>query len=84
MVFVSLATYVLMASAQPPTSWTNNPYYFFSNINTPPIVAPQKISADEKTGNQKVFTDYDDHSMQSTLGSHVVLITTCLRDLKSN
>jgi hypothetical protein len=48
MVFiVSLATYVLMAFAQPSTSWAN-PYYFFLNINTPPIVAPQNISADEK------------------------------------
>jgi hypothetical protein len=82
MVFVSLTAFVLMASAQLPTTWTN-PYYFYSNINTPPIVAPQKISADETEINSKTFTNYDDHSIQNTLSSHVVLLTACLRDLKS-
>jgi hypothetical protein len=82
MVFVSLTAFVLMASAQLPTTWTN-PYYFYSNINTPPIVAPQKISADETEINSKTFTNYDDHSIKNTLSSHVVLLTACLRDLKS-
>ncbi len=76
-----MAAYVSMASAQLPT--ITNPYYFYSNINTAPIVAPQKISADEKAINSKTFTNYDDQSIQNTLNSHVVLLTTCLRDLKS-
>jgi hypothetical protein len=82
MVIVFLTAYVLMTSAQLPTTWIN-PYYLFSNINTPLIVAPQKISADETETNSKTFTNYDDHSIQNTLSSHVVLLTTCLRDLKS-
>ncbi len=81
MVFVSLAAYVSMASVQLPT--ITNPYYFYSNIITSPIFAPQKISADEKAINSKTFTNYDDHSIQNNLSSHVVLLTTCLRDLKS-
>ncbi len=50
---------------------------------TPLDLLTQKVSTGEKTGNQQLFTNYNDHSMQNTLGSHVVLLTTCLRDLKS-
>jgi hypothetical protein len=78
MIFVSLTAYVLMASA-----WTN-PFYYYPNYNTPLALPTQKVSADDKAENQQqLFTNYNDHSMKNTLGSHVVLLTTCLRDLKS-
>jgi hypothetical protein len=77
-----LAAYILTVNAQKPTSWTNP--YFYYHYNTQLDLPTQKVSADEKAGNQQqLFTNYNDHSMQNTLGSHVVLLTTCLRDLKS-
>jgi hypothetical protein len=71
-----------MVNVQQPTSWTNP--YFYYHYNTQLDLTTQKVSADEKAGNQQqLFTNFNDHSMQNTLGSHVVLLTTCLRDLKS-
>jgi hypothetical protein len=83
MVFVCLTAYGLSssASAQQPTGWTNP--YFYYHYNAQLDLPTQKVSADGKAGNQQqLFTNYNDHSMQNTLGSHVVLLTTCLRDLK--
>jgi hypothetical protein len=71
-----------MVNAQQPTSWTNP--YFYYHYNTQLDLPTQKVLADEKAGNQQqLFTNYNDHSMQNTLGSHVVLLTTCLREMKS-
>jgi hypothetical protein len=81
MIFVSLTTYVSTSSAEQPTTWTSP--YFNYHYNNPLTLPTQKASANEMVGNQKVFTNYDDHSIQNTLSSHVVLLTTCLRDLKS-
>jgi hypothetical protein len=84
MSFVSLMTvYVLMASAQqlPASSWTNP--YFFYQYNSPLAMAPQKPSAYQMPGNGKQVSVYDDHSVSNTLGSHIVLLSTCLSELKS-
>ena len=85
MIFVSLMmAYVLAASAQqqPASSWTNP--YFFYHYNAPLAVAPQKPSPYQMTAsNQNVFSSHDDHSLENTLGSHVVMLSTCLRELKS-
>jgi hypothetical protein len=85
MLFVSLMmAYVLAASAQqlPASSWTNP--YFFYHYNAPLAMAPQqKPSPYQMTGNQNVFSNHDDHSFENTLGSHVVMLSTCLRELKS-
>jgi hypothetical protein len=81
MIFVSFTTYGLTSSAEQPTTWTNP--YFYYHYNTPLALPTQKASANEMMSNQRVFTNYDDHSIQNTLNSHVVLLTTCLRDLKS-
>jgi hypothetical protein len=81
MIFVSLTTYVLMASAQQPTTWTNP--YFYYHYNAPLALPGQIVSANEMVGDQKQFSGYDDLSVQNTLGSHVVLLTTCLRELIS-
>ncbi|XP_046640038.1 uncharacterized protein LOC124321177 [Daphnia pulicaria] len=82
MIFVSLTAYGSTSSVQQPTDW-NNPYFYY-HYNTPLALPTQKVSADEKAGNhQQLFTNYNDHSMHNTLGSHVVLLTTCLRDLKT-
>ncbi|XP_046448793.1 uncharacterized protein LOC124197394 [Daphnia pulex] len=82
LIFVSLMADGLSASDQQPTTWTNP--YFYYHYNTPLDLPTQKVSTDEKAGNQQqVFTNYNDHSMQNTLGSHVILLTTCLRDLKT-
>ncbi|XP_046447848.1 uncharacterized protein LOC124196719 isoform X1 [Daphnia pulex] len=82
LIFVSLTAYGSTSSAQQPTTWTSP--YFNYHYNTPLDLPTQKVPADEKAGNpQQLFTNYNDHSMQNTLGSHVVLLTTCLRDLKT-
>jgi hypothetical protein len=84
MLFVSLMmAYVLAASAQqlPASSWTNP--YFYYHYNAPLAMAPQKLSPYQMTGNQNVFSNHDDHSFENTLGSHVVMLSTCLRELKS-
>jgi hypothetical protein len=81
MLFVSLTAYGSTSSAQQPTTWTNP--YFYYNYNNPLALPTQKASANEMVGNPKQLSAYDDHSIQSTLGSHVVLLTTCLRDLRS-
>jgi hypothetical protein len=78
---VSLTAYVFMVSAQIPTD-LNNPFFFYPNYNFPPALPAQKIAANELLSKQ--FSGYDDHSIQNTLGSHVVLLTTCLGELKSN
>jgi hypothetical protein len=78
-----LTAYGSTSSAQQVTTWTNP--YFYYHYNTPPtptLVPGQKVSS-KMLGNQKLISNYNDHSMQNTLGSHVVLLTTCLRDLKS-
>ena len=77
---------VLMASAQQPqqlpaSGWTNP--YFYYHYNAPLATAPQKPSPYQMTGNQNVFSGHDDHSLENTLGSHVVMLSTCLRELKS-
>jgi hypothetical protein len=84
MLFVSLMmAYVLAASAQqlPASSWTNP--YFYYHYNAPLAMAPQKLSPYQMTGNQNVFSNHDDQSLENTLGSHVVMLSTCLRELKS-
>ncbi|XP_046640526.1 uncharacterized protein LOC124325995 [Daphnia pulicaria] len=81
MLFVSLTAYGSTSSAQQPTTWTNP--YFYYNYNNPLALPTQKASANEMVGNPKQLSAYDDHSIQSTLGSHVVLLTTCLRDLRT-
>ena len=81
-----MTVYVLMASAQQPqqlqaSSWTNP--YFFYHYNAPLAMAPQKISPYQMAANQNVFSGHDDQSLENTLGSHVVMLSTCLRELKS-
>ncbi len=67
-----------MVSAQLPT--TDN-----SSYNNPlALPAQQNFSANETVDNQNQFSGHEDESELNTLGSHVVLLTTCLRELKSN
>ncbi len=56
------------------------PYYHY---NPPLAMAPQKPSAYQMPGNGKQVSVYDDHSVSNTLGSHIVLLSTCLSELKS-
>ncbi|EFX75551.1 hypothetical protein DAPPUDRAFT_323209 [Daphnia pulex] len=81
LIFVSLTAYGFTSSAQQATTWTNP--YFYYHYNTPLESPGQKISANELVGNQKQLSGYDndDHSIENTLSSHVVLLTTCLREL---
>ncbi|EFX75549.1 hypothetical protein DAPPUDRAFT_250255 [Daphnia pulex] len=82
LIFVSLTAYGFTSSAQQATTWTNP--YFYYHYNTPLELPTQKeATANEMVGNQKQLSGYDndDHSIVKTLGSHVVLLTTCLREL---
>jgi hypothetical protein len=79
MIFVSLTVYVFCQS--PAATWTNP--YFYYHYNAPLAMAPQKISPYQMASNQNVFSGHDDQSLENTLGSHVVMLSTCLRELKS-
>jgi hypothetical protein len=81
MIFVSLTVYVFCQS--PAATWTNP--YFYYHYNTPLALPTPQINSAEKVtaSNQNVFSGHDDHSMANTLGSHVVMLSTCLRELKS-
>ena len=82
MVFVSLSTYVLMANAQMSTPWTNP--YFYYHYNAPLALPPQKTSTHEMNGNNKHhLSDYGDQIISDSLEAHSLLISTCVRELRS-
>ena len=77
MVFVSLSANVLMATAQMPTPWTNP--YFFYHYNAP--LPPQKTN--EMDVGNKHLSDYGDQLISDSLGAHSLLISTCVKELRS-
>ena len=80
MIFVSLTAYVLMANAQMSTPWTNP--YFFYHYNAP--LPPQKTSTHEMDGNNKHhLSSYGEQIISDSLGAHSLLISTCVRELRS-
>jgi hypothetical protein len=82
MIFVSLA-YVLVASAQqlPASTW-NQSLFLLPHYNSPLAMAPPKdLAAYQMPGNEKQVPVYT--TVSNTLGSHIVLLSTCLRELKS-
>jgi hypothetical protein len=81
LIFVFLTTCGSASSAQQASTWTSP--YFYYHYNAPLALPGQKISANEMVGNQKQLYGYDnnDHSIENTLRSHVVILTTCLREL---
>ncbi len=82
MVFVSLTAYVLLANAQMSTPWTNP--YFFYQYNAPLALPPQKTSTNEMDGHNKHhLSDYGDQIISDSLGAHSLLISTCVRELRS-
>jgi hypothetical protein len=69
-----------MAVAQMPTPWTNP--YFFYHYNAP--LPPQKTSTDEMDGYSKHhLSGYGDQIVSDSLGAHSLLISTCVRELRS-
>ncbi|EFX60624.1 hypothetical protein DAPPUDRAFT_342342 [Daphnia pulex] len=81
-IFFALTDYGSTSSAQQPTTWTN-PYFYYHYI-TPLVLPGQMVAANEMTGDHKQFSGHDDLSVQNLLGSHVVLLTACLREFIKN
>jgi hypothetical protein len=73
-----------MAVAQMPTPWSNP--YFYYHYNAPLALPPQKTPTDEMDGNNKHhLSNYDDQIriVSDSLGAHSLLISTCVRELRS-
>jgi hypothetical protein len=67
-----------MAVAQMPTPWTNP--YFFYHYNAP--LPPQKTN--EMDGHNKHhLSGYGDQIVSDSLEAHSLLISTCVRELRS-
>ena len=81
--------YVLVASAQqlPASTWDQS-LFLLPHYNSPLAMAPPKdLAAYQMTGNGKQIHDYTSRLRRShvsnTLGSHIVLLSTCLSELKN-
>ena len=83
MIFVSLA-YDLIASAQqlPASTWDQSLFLLPLQL-TISHGSREDLAAYQMTGNEKQVPVYDDRSVSNTLGSRIVLLSTCLSELKS-